>query len=55
MSYLSLFENHTAYTNGTSTLSLPNVSYDHEHVHFKNLPKANGHEYVDLGLPSGTL
>lgn len=55
MSYLSLFENHTAYTNGTSTLSLPNVSYDHEHVHFKSGIDFNGHEYVDLGLPSGTL
>ena len=56
MSYLTLFNNHTAYTNGINSLSYPNVSYDYTHVHYNKVnPITNGHEYVDLGLPSGTL
>ncbi len=36
---------------------LPNVSYcvDNNETHFNPNNKIDGHEYVDLGLPSGTL
>lgn len=59
MIYLRKFENHTAYEAAKSGLILPNVSLcsaEHE-VHFNPYilapPFIDGHEYVDLGLPSG--
>ena len=55
--YLTKFENNAAYTAAESGLILPNVSYcvSENEVHYKPYvdPYA-GHEYVDLGLPSGT-
>ena len=56
MKYLKLFENHTAYEAAESGLILPNVSYcvNENEVHYKPYDPYNGHEYIDLGLPSGT-
>ena len=59
--YLKKFENHTqydAYINGSSAI-LPNVSIctTEGDVHYNPStppPIIDGHEYVDLGLPSGT-
>ena len=55
MKYLKKFENHAAYEAAESGLILPNVSLcvSENEVHYKPDPY-NGHEYVDLGLPSGT-
>jgi hypothetical protein len=57
MKYIRKFENHAAYEAAESGLILPNVSLcvSENEVHYKPYfdPYA-GHEYVDLGLPSGT-
>lgn len=60
MIHLRKFENEAAYE--AATLNIPSVSvieedhgvkYDNEEA--PSGPDANGHEYVDLGLPSGKL
>lgn len=58
--YLKLFETHSEYLAFTQTedFILPNVSYceDNNEVHYNPyVDPYNGHAYVDLGLPSGTL
>lgn len=58
MIYLRKFDNHAAYEAAESSLVLPNVSLcvNENEVHYKPyVGPYNGHEYVDLGLPSGTL
>lgn len=58
--YLKLFETHAeyeTYIEGQDVI-LPNVSYceDNNCVHYNPyVDPYNGHAYVDLGLPSGTL
>lgn len=59
MKYLKLFENHNQYEQYISgdTAVLPNVSHciQEAEVHYNPYaPIIDGHEYVDLGLPSGT-
>ena len=57
MKYIREFENHAAYTAAESGLILPNVSLcvNENEVHYNPyVDPYNGHEYVDLGLPSGT-
>jgi len=54
--YLHLWENkaqHEAYIGGGDYIE-PYVGYDLENVYY-NYDPFNGHAYVDLGLPSGTL
>ena len=53
--YLKLFTNHSAYSQAESSLDKPNVAVCQQEgdVHYNPDPY-NGHEYVDLGLPSGT-
>lgn len=55
--YTKLFETeqqYNTYMNGTP--DLPNVSYIEQTQDVKYTPNpTNGHPYVDLGLPSGTL
>ena len=55
MKYLKLFANHEAYNSAKDGLALPNVSLcvQENEVHYN--PVIPQHEYVDLGLPSGTL
>lgn len=57
--YIKLFNNHTQYETfmGSDELMLPNVSHciEENEVHYNPLHVINGHEYIDLGLPSGTL
>jgi len=57
MKYIREFENHAAYEAAESGLILPNVSLcvQEDEVHYNPYvdPYA-GHDYVDLGLPSGT-
>ena len=59
MKYIKKFENHTqyeTYMEGGSVV-LPNVSHcaQENEVHYNPyVDPYNGHEYVDLGLPSGT-
>ena len=55
MSYLNKFQTHADYAN--ETFVAPNVSacVEDGHVHYMGFPKTNGYDYVDLGLPSGTL
>ena len=58
MKYITKFTNHTAYTAAESGLTLPNVSLcvQENEVHYNPyVDPYGGHEYVDLGLPSGTL
>ena len=62
MEYLKLFEtenDYLAYRNDKSKYLKPNVSLCVEHdvvyYNYPPKPKPNGHDYVDLGLPSGTL
>ena len=60
MKYIKLFNQHTDYTTykASANYVTPNVSYckDQNECHFeKYYDPYNGHEYVDLGLPSGTL
>ena len=55
--YLKKFETQDDYEAAQSGLILPNVSYtvDNNTVHYNPfVDPYNGHEYVDLGLPSGT-
>ena len=57
MKYIKKFDRHAdyeAYINGGGAV-LPNVSYcvDRNEVHFNPYDPYNGHEYIDLGLPSG--
>lgn len=57
--YLKWFDTHSeyqTYINGQDKI-LPNVSYceDNNEVHYNPIDPYNGHDYVDLGLPSGTL
>ena len=57
MKYLKKFQNHAAYAAAESGLILPNVSLcvQENEVHYNPAPDPYaGHEYVDLGLPSGT-
>ena len=62
MKYLKEFStesDYLAYRNDKSKYIKPNVSFciDNEAVYYNYppKPKPNGHDYVDLGLPSGTL
>lgn len=57
MKYLKKFATDAAYQAAESGLILPNVSLcvQENHVHYNpTTPPAPQHEYVDLGLPSGT-
>ena len=59
MEFLKLFQNHTEYDAFVSggTMVKPNVSHciQENEVHYNPIPDPyNGHEYVDLGLPSST-
>lgn len=59
MDYLKLFQTHEEYEAFVSggTMVKPNVSHciQENDVHYNAIPDPyNGHEYVDLGLPSGT-
>lgn len=51
--YLKLFKNEEEYEN-TEKENLPVYSHVIDDVEMHRLPVINGHEYVDLGLPSGT-
>ena len=58
--YLRLFQDHNDYSDfkGTTDFILPNVSHciEENEVHYNPyIDPYNGHAYVDLGLPSGTL
>ena len=56
--FIKLFENHTQYDEAKQNLILPNVSLcvTENEVHYNPyVDPYNGHAYVDLGLPSGTL
>ena len=58
--YLKLFKNHNDYLTFKQNITkenLPNVSHciDANDVHYDARPIHNGHAYVNLGLPSGTL
>ena len=60
MYYLKLFQDHGDYQGFVSgdTMEKPNVSHciEENEVHYNPIPDPyNGHAYVDLGLPSGTL
>lgn len=59
MEYLKLFENHSQYADFIETEDFirPNVSHciEQNEVHYNPILFIDGHEYVDLGLPSGTL
>ena len=62
MKYLKKFDTHTEYETyrDSQDYVTPNVSYcvDMNEVHSEELEPTdpyNGHEYVDLGLPSGTV
>lgn len=59
MEYLKLFENHSQYEDFIQSEDFikPNVSHciQENEVHYNPIPDPyNGHEYVDLGLTSGT-
>jgi len=57
MKHLKTFENHTKYEEAKQSLILPNVSLcaQENEVHYNPyVDPYNGHDYVDLGLPSGT-
>lgn len=55
--HLKLFANHSAYSQAESNLDKPNVAVCQQEgdVHYNPIDPFNGHAYVDLGLPSGTL
>ena len=61
MKYIKYFNEHNVYTSYIADSSfLPNLSYceDLDHLHLNKSQDSdpfNGYEYVDLGLPSGTL
>ena len=57
--YIKVFDQHSQYEtfrDGEDYL-IPNVSYciQEDEVHYNYIDPFKGHEYVDLGLPSGTL
>ena len=59
--YIKTFKSHTQYETfinggGNTPFVRPNVSYctEENEVHYNPFDPYNGHEYVDLGLPSGT-
>ena len=54
MKHLKLFASHSQFIEPTDK---PAVSYceQENEVHYSPIPMINGHEYIDLGLPSGTL
>lgn len=57
--YIKVFDEHSQYEtfrDGEDYL-IPNVSYciQEDEVHYNYIDPFKGHEYVDLGLPSGTL
>lgn len=54
--YLRKFENYAAYEAAQSSLILPNISLcvSENSIIYNPYDPYNGHEYVDLGLPSGT-
>jgi len=60
MKYIKLFDTHSEYEAAESSLILPNVSFCKDtanEVHYNPYvpyDPYNGHEYVDLGLSSGT-
>ena len=56
--HIKLFANHTAYNAVKDQIDTPNVilCVQENEVHFtSSYDPFNGHDYVDLGLPSGTL
>lgn len=57
--YVKLFTNHANYADfiNSSDFIKPNVSYckQEDEVHYNPLLNTNGHAYVNLELPSGTL
>lgn len=57
--FFNLFEQHTDYEQykQSDEYIKPNMSYceNQDEIHFNKRPNVNGHEYVDLGLPSKTL
>ena len=60
MKFIKLFKEQTAFDEAKSTLNRPNVSLIKTNRNVYSLTEeggvnANGHSYVDLGLPSGTL
>ena len=60
MKFIKLFKEQTAFDEAKSTLNRPNVSLVKNNNNVYSLTEgeevnANGHSYVDLGLPSGTL
>ena len=62
MEYLKLFDtedNYLAYRDDKSKYLKPNLSLSEEdktvYYNYPPKPKTNGHDYVDLGLPSHTL
>ena len=61
MKFIKLFEEQTAFDEAKSTFNRPNVSLIKTNRNVYSLTEegggvnANGHSYVDLGLPSGTL
>lgn len=58
MKYLKLFNTTQEYDTAESNLILPNVSLCKDAptvVYYSQYDPYNGHEYVDLGLPSGTM
>lgn len=58
MEYIKLFQNHSNYEDFVSggTMVRPNVSHciQENDVHYNGF-SINGHKFIDLGLPSGTL
>ena len=55
--YLGLYNTHSEFNNGALLLKEPYVAIckDENHIHYGPQTPFNGHDYVDLGLPSGTL
>lgn len=56
--YIKYFNNHSNYEQYMGgDVVFPNVSFckEEKDIHFNPKTRANGHAYVDLGLPSGTL
>ena len=56
MKYIKTFDNHTSYKKDSSTYSKLSLCKQEQEIHINSLSDLlNGHDYVDLGLPSGTL
>lgn len=57
--YIKTFDQQTEYETyiNSENAVLPNMSYcrDNNRAYFNKKDPYNGYEYVDLGLPSGTL